>query len=214
MNFRILKKDLKRKKSINIILLIFIALATTFIASSVTNMSVILNATDDFFEAAELSDHIIITMSGTKDENDNDKEIREFLENQKNVTSFSTDNVMWFGNSYIEWENREDIQLNNSCIISKYNVNQQKFFDMDDKKITNVEDGTIYISQKVMDAHNVKEGDIVTVVGKDGDCEITFKDLAEIADTINYELACLVGRRVPRIYIKDNKITEVIDYII
>lgn len=61
MNFRILKKDLKRKKSINIILLIFIALATTFIASSVTNMSVILNATDDFFEAAELSDHIIIT---------------------------------------------------------------------------------------------------------------------------------------------------------
>ena len=54
MNFRILKKDLKRKKSINIILLIFIALATTFIASSVTNMSVILNATDDFFEAAEL----------------------------------------------------------------------------------------------------------------------------------------------------------------
>ena len=98
MNFRILKKDLKRKKSINIILLIFIALATTFIASSVTNMSVILNATDDFFEAAELSDHIIITMSGTKDENDNDKEIREFLENQKNVTSFSTDNVMWFGN--------------------------------------------------------------------------------------------------------------------
>ena len=161
MNFRILKKDLKRKKSINIILLIFIALATTFIASSVTNMSVILNATDDFFEAAELSDHIIITMSGTKDENDNDKEIREFLENQKNVTSFSTDNVMWFGNSYIEWENREDIQLNNSCIISKYNVNQQKFFDMDDKKITNVEDGTIYISQKVMDAHNVKEGDVV-----------------------------------------------------
>ena len=125
MNFRILKKDLKRKKSINIILLIFIALATTFIASSVTNMSVILNATDDFFEAAELSDHIIITMSGTKDENDNDKEIREFLENQKNVTSFSTDNVMWFGNSYIEWENRDDIQLNNSCIISKYNVNQQ-----------------------------------------------------------------------------------------
>ena len=123
MNFRILKKDLKRKKSINIILLIFIALATTFIASSVTNMSVILNATDDFVEAAELSDHIIITMSGTKGENDNDKEIREFLENQKNVTSFSTDNVMWVGNSYIEWENREDIHLNNGYKAININKN-------------------------------------------------------------------------------------------
>ena len=66
----------------------------------------------------------------------------------------------------------------------------------------------------VTDIPDVKEGDIVTVVGKGGDCEITFKDLAEIADTINYELACLVGRRVPRVYIKDNKITEVINYIL
>ena len=77
--------------------------------------------------------------------------------------------------------------------------------------------GSVCMDQLILDVTDipdVKEGDIVTVVGKDGDCEITFKDLAEIADTINYELACLVGRRVPRIYIKDNKITEVIDYII
>ena len=37
MNLKILKKDLKRKKSMNFILLLFVMLATTFIAASVNN---------------------------------------------------------------------------------------------------------------------------------------------------------------------------------
>ena len=156
MNFRILKKDLKRKKSINIILLIFIALATTFIVSSINNMTIILNATDDFLELAGVSDHLIITMSGTKEENEHDRKIRQFLENQKNVESFCVDDMMYFGDSNIKWEGRSDIALTNSCIISKNNIKQQKFFDQDNKEITNVEDGTIYISRNVMESENIK----------------------------------------------------------
>lgn len=38
MFFRILKKDFKQKKTMNFILLIFILLATTFLASSVNNL--------------------------------------------------------------------------------------------------------------------------------------------------------------------------------
>ena len=41
MNTKILKKDLRRKKSMNFILLIFVMLATTFIAASVNNMKII-----------------------------------------------------------------------------------------------------------------------------------------------------------------------------
>lgn len=77
--------------------------------------------------------------------------------------------------------------------------------------------GNVCMDQLVLDVTDipdVKKGDIVTVVGKNGDCEITFKHLADIAGTINYELACLVGRRVPRVYIKDNEITEVVNYIV
>lgn len=43
MNFKILKKDLKRKKSMNLILLIFIFLAMTFIAGSLNNLAVVTN---------------------------------------------------------------------------------------------------------------------------------------------------------------------------
>ena len=61
---------------------------------------------------------------------------------------------------------------------------------------------------------NVKAGDTVTVVGAENDCEITFSELAKMADTIHYELACLVGKRVPRVYQKNGKIFDVVDYII
>ena len=161
MNFRILKKDLKRKKSINIILLIFIALATTFIVSSINNMTIILNATDDFLELAGVSDHLLITTSGTREENEHDKKIREFLENQKNVESFYVDDIMWLGDANIKWEGRDDIPISTGCIISKFNVKQQKFFDKDNNEITNIEDGTIYISRNVMESQNIKINDVV-----------------------------------------------------
>ena len=51
----------------------------------------------------------------------------------------------------------------------------------------------------------VREGDEVTLVGTDGTEEITLDELAALTGTISYELACDVGRRVPRLYIKDGK---------
>ncbi len=57
----------------------------------------------------------------------------------------------------------------------------------------------------ITDLTDVKEGDEVTLVGRDGDEEITFDELAGLIGTISYELVCDVGRRVPRVYIKDKK---------
>ncbi|MDE7212160.1 MAG: hypothetical protein K2O03_12075 [Lachnospiraceae bacterium] len=61
MYLRILKKDLKRKKTMNAIVLIFIILAATFIASSVNNMFTITTALDDYFEMAEVPDYWFAT---------------------------------------------------------------------------------------------------------------------------------------------------------
>ena len=36
-----------------------------------------------------------------------------------------------------------------------------------------------------------------------------YAGIAKNTDTINYEVVCLVGKRVPRIYYKDGVITEV-----
>jgi alanine racemase len=50
-----------------------------------------------------------------------------------------------------------------------------------------------------------KVGDVATLFGKANDCDITLDELAEKLGTISYELACLIGSRVPRIYCKDGK---------
>lgn len=57
MYLRILKKDLKRKKTMNVILLIFVILAATFIASSANNLTTVSSALDNFFEKAEGPDY-------------------------------------------------------------------------------------------------------------------------------------------------------------
>lgn len=61
----------------------------------------------------------------------------------------------------------------------------------------------------VTDIENVKTGDEVVVFGTGENGEPTADSLAENTGTINYETVCLVGKRVPRIYIKDGKIENV-----
>ncbi len=46
----------------------------------------------------------------------------------------------------------------------------------------------------------VEPSTIATLLGPDGDEEITLADLAEIAHTIEYEILTSIGRRLPRRY--------------
>ena len=61
MYLSILKKDLKRKKTMNVILLIFVILAATFIASSANNLITVNGALDNFFEKAGTPDYWFAT---------------------------------------------------------------------------------------------------------------------------------------------------------
>lgn len=52
----------------------------------------------------------------------------------------------------------------------------------------------------VTDIENVTRADIVTLIGKDGDAEITVEEIAALAGTFNYEFVCDLGKRIPRSY--------------
>ena len=68
--------------------------------------------------------------------------------------------------------------------------------------------GRICMDQLLLDVTNVPgvcEGDAVTVFGQDGDQTITLDELAAQVGSINYESACLVGKRVPRIYLQNGQ---------
>lgn len=64
--------------------------------------------------------------------------------------------------------------------------------------------GRVCMDQLMMDVSDVPEakaGDIVTMIGRDGDDIITADELASIYGTIGYEVVCGISKRVPRIYI-------------
>ena len=59
---------------------------------------------------------------------------------------------------------------------------------------------------------DVQTGDKVTLAGRDGKEEILIDDLAVLAGTFNYEFVCDLGKRIPRVYIKNGKIVGTKDY--
>lgn len=64
----------------------------------------------------------------------------------------------------------------------------------------------------VTEISGVKEGDMVTLIGADGGDEITMEGLGEVSGRFHYELACDIGKRVPRRFWKDGKIVGTQDY--
>lgn len=65
----------------------------------------------------------------------------------------------------------------------------------------------------ITDIENINENTVVTVFGKDGDAEIKVEDIADIANTINYEILCLISKRIPRIYIKNGEKIGQLNYL-
>ncbi len=64
--------------------------------------------------------------------------------------------------------------------------------------------GTVTMDQVMVDVGTgggVCEGDEVTLIGRDGDELITAWDIADLAETIPYEVTCLIAPRVPRVYL-------------
>ncbi|MDO4296281.1 MAG: alanine racemase [bacterium] len=61
----------------------------------------------------------------------------------------------------------------------------------------------------VTELGDVKEGTLVTLVGRDGEEEITMEELAERSGGFHYELCCGVGKRVPRRYWENGRLVGV-----
>ncbi len=77
--------------------------------------------------------------------------------------------------------------------------------------------GRICMDQMMLDATDFPEircGDVVTLIGRDGDENITIEEISEYAGTNNYEFSCGISKRVPRIYFRDKEISCIKDHII
>ncbi len=78
--------------------------------------------------------------------------------------------------------------------------------------------GRICMDQCMVDVTDlncdVEVGDEVVLIGAQGDNIITAEDVAQSIGMINYELVCNVGKRIPRAFIQDGKISKILNYLI
>jgi putative ABC transport system permease protein len=167
MSFKILKKDLLKKKSMNIILTLFVLLATMFIASSVNNLMVVTGGMEKYLDLSGVKDYLIVTMRNDEDR-DNENEIIKFIEQSEAVDKYYEDMISYITKSNMILENGESVDVSSSCFISSFSINQQKFFDKDNNEITSMNDGTIYLPKSFIEDNDIEVGDKFTISTKNG----------------------------------------------
>ncbi len=139
MYLRILKKDLKRKKTMNVILLIFVILAATFIASSANNLITVSTALDNFFEKADVPDYWFASTNAA--------DVGRFEDFAKeNGYDYSISRLIQIEprNIFVEGEKLE--YSNTMCLSTLGGI---KIFDKNNEEITHISDGELYVTNHI-----------------------------------------------------------------
>ncbi|MEJ8553952.1 alanine racemase [Tepidibacter sp. Z1-5] len=91
-------------------------------------------------------------------------------------------------------------------------LNQNANMKIKDKLVPVV--GRICMDQCMLriDGLDVSIGDEVKIFGEDSDIKI--ERLADSLNTINYEVLCMISRRIPRVYLEGNRVLHILDYLI
>lgn len=77
--------------------------------------------------------------------------------------------------------------------------------------------GKICMDQCMIDLTDIPEakiGDEVVLLGESSKDIVRLADIAEKVDTNRNEILSIIGRRVPRVYIENNEVVQVIDYLL
>ena len=158
MYLRILKRDLKRKKTMNTILLIFIILTALFVASSVSNIITVVPGMDNFFETADVADFFII-----KQNLGNNMDVSEALQNIDAIESFEKDELISFNSEHLFYKGEKLKDMTNSGLLQSFEKKHVKLFDSENRELTSVEPGTVWVANKVLNMTGLKVGDTIEI---------------------------------------------------
>ncbi len=153
MFWRILKKDLKRKKAMNIILLLFVALAAMFVASSVNNIITVMNGLDHYFEEAHLDcDYIVMAM-------DRETDFDALFSEADCVRDFRSEPVYVTSLTSVKKDGKKAIEKRSFMMVQPIGGSAIRYFDSDNQKLTAVREGEFYISGSILKQYNLKIGE-------------------------------------------------------
>ncbi len=152
----ILKKDLKRKRAMNIILLLFMILATMFVLSSVSNIINVTTALDSYFEMANAPDYFAVTMNKNLT-----VDLDETVSSASAVDRYATENTLFLMPENFIYEDKDIvIKVGTNLVHSDICMN---YFLSDGSILETVEQGEFYMAEGKADALGVDVGDKLTI---------------------------------------------------
>lgn len=158
MFFRILKKDLKRKKVMNVVMFFFILLAAMFVASGISNVVSVMSGTDSYMDKAGIGDYVVIS-KGKNSKN----EIETVLHENKEISDYRIEPVVWGEKSNLKDMDKKGLEAKASVVYQSITESQLKFFDKENEQIKEIKPGHAYATGNFMEKNYLQPGDKITV---------------------------------------------------
>lgn len=184
MYLNILKKDLKRKKAMNAIVLVFVILATMFVSSSVSNILTVTTSLDRYMDMANAPDYLGMTLDKAMQ-----VDVDEILDSAPSIDSYSAETMLVM--------TTDDIILEPDVTPVKGGTNflqgdenfSQNYFLSDNSILKTVSQGEIYVTVVLARVTGLEAGDKVTIeiegIRKEFTVADTIRDAALGAGNVN-----------------------------
>lgn len=156
MYLRILKKDLKRKKAMNVILLVFIILATMFVSSSVNNIISVTSALDNYLDMADAPDYLAAVINKS-----NSVDIEAEINSASSVESSDIEKVIFMSPEQISFED-ESKSVSSGTNILQSDISMNYFLE-DGSILETVNKGELYLTDRDMKKLGLEIGDKLIV---------------------------------------------------
>lgn len=182
MFFHILKRDLKRKKTMNVVLLLFIILATMFLASSTNNLLTVNGAVDRFLEISKEPDWFTVAIAGGEEDS-----IENFMKENEFVSEYEKESCFNLANEQVTVMKRQaasdkaKYERMNTLLLQKLPDNFMKVFPMEGETIS-LKKGEIAFPKLEADNNDLQVGDKVRI--KVGEKEQEFTIVQIVRDAV------------------------------
>lgn len=159
MYLQILKKDLRRKRTMNVIVLVFIILASMFVSSSVNNIISVTAALDDYFEMANAPDYMVMAMNKS-----GEVDADGILNSAASVESFGKEKILCMEPNNITFKGESNTPSNLSYVFLQSDGDMSMNYILDGGDILkSVRNGEFYTTAGMAEDMGLAIGDKITV---------------------------------------------------
>ena len=161
MMLRMLRRDLKRKKTMNTILFLFIVIASMFMASGLSNIVTVSNGLVNYFDEAGLGDYNILTMGdhavGALD---------HMLKTEPAIKDYRLEEIVYASQKNIKESNGINIDYSSTSgvnLIQSVDRTKLNFFDENNDVIKSTASGEVHVSPGFLSESGHKIGDTILI---------------------------------------------------